>query len=261
LSGVTLPLLPSRAALYVQGSLARQPVEVGLQSAQALSSATEACFKTPRSVKVTVKVPLASGGFESAPQAELEGLVIGDRALAPFRAAVVKAPGPCVVVLGTDQLLPYALHVRPAPFTPSKVEGGRSVVFEPSRSVESYAAWERQAPPSEERWVLELSREPTTDFPLLPIRVTEGRRSWVAAFVVSTMVEHTVVSERDTGVRSGSGQLELEPGLVVPQVTWVRSQQWSSVDASGLLGMDVLGQFELTLDLAAQRLALTRSRP
>jgi hypothetical protein len=233
----------------VWGALNGAPVEVRMESARTMSAATQACFPSSAPSRVTVRVPLAAGGAEELSEVILKGLVVGGRALTPFHVGVWKEKGPCVVTLGTDALLPYALQVSPA---------HRTVTFVASRPVDFYARWGAEETATEDRGVLELTRAPTTDLPLLAVG-TGGRAPWVAPFIVSTTLERTVASE-EARKRLGSGPLSLSPDLSLASVPVDQAPRWSQPVAVGVLGVDVLGRFDFTLDLGAQRLALARER-
>lgn len=216
--------------------LNRRPVEVWLESSRALTVVTSLCLApTENPSAKTVRIPLAEGGFEILPLARLKSLTLEGVLLPESPVGVRKSREPCRVTLGMDVLEEYGLAVDPAVGT---------VSFLHSQAASSGEA-------------LELSRDPTTDLAMLPIRIHSSGGDTVAPFVISTTEAQTSVSP-DFLRRFQPLALELGPEIRVPPGRWKAAPNWGNKAAVGLLGTEVLGNFAFTLDFKAQRLTLRK---
>lgn len=266
-AGRTFPLLSSPALrLSVPGRLGAKQVPVLLDVARPLSLVATGCFEgKPPAPEGQVRAPEPNGmrKWEMVP---LPGLRVGDVSL-PGLSAGLTGETVCAVTLGTDVLAPYALTVDPL---------RREVTFTASRSREAYTA-ELTAPsadPSQETHLLELSREPTGDWPLLAARLSQGGARLTGPFVLATRDPFSRIA---VGAAQAQGfrPLETAAGLpprailvdsvevaegvgVGPLV--VETSGWSSPSSLGRLGPDVWGHFRATIDVQAGLLLLRRPR-
>jgi hypothetical protein len=267
LAGRTLPLMPSPALrLSVLGSLEGRPVPVQLDVDRPLSLVSSACFgDTPPRPEGQVRAP-EPGGMKDWAMVPLPGLRVGGVSVPGLSAGLTGEKG-CSVTLGSDVLAAYALTVEPLL---------REVTFSPSRSREAYMA-ELTAPgadPSLETHLLELSREPTGDWPLLAARVAQGEAQLTGPFVLSTREPFSRLAVKPAESQ-GLRTLELSAGLparVLPvdsvevaEGVGVRplvfeTGPWTSPSSLGRLGPDVWGHFRATLDVQAGVLLLRRPR-
>lgn len=267
LAGRTLPLLSSPALrLSVPGRLGAKQVQVLLDVDRPLSLVATVCFEgKPPAPEGKVRAPDPNGMREWA-MVPLPGLRVGDVSL-PGLSAGLTGETVCAVTLGTDVLAPYALTVDPL---------RREVTFTTSRSLEAYTA-ELTAPgadPSQETHLLELSREPTGDWPLLAARISQGRARLTGPFVLGTRDPFSRIALRPAeaqGLRpleTAAGlparailvdSVELAEGLGVRSLV-VETSGWNSPSSLGRLGPDVWGHFRATIDAQAGVLLLRRPR-
>lgn len=267
LLGRTLPLLSTPALrLSVPGSLGGMPVPVLLDVARPLSLVATGCFGgKPPPPEGKVRAPDPNGMKEWAMVA-LPGLRVGDVPLSDLSAGLT-GEKVCAVTLGADVLGPYALTVDPL---------RREVTFTPSRPREAYTA-ELTAPGADasmETHLLELSREPVGDWPLLAARVTQGEARLTGPFVLAT---RDPFSRLALGPAEAQGLRPLEtaaglPARAIPvdavEVTEgvgvrhlvVETGGWASPSSLGRLGPDVWGQFRATVDVQGGVLLLRRPR-
>jgi hypothetical protein len=266
-TGRTFPLLSAPALrLSIQGSLGGKPVQVLLDVDRPLSLVATACFEgKPPKPEGKVRAPEPTGMKEWA-MVPLAGLRVGDVSL-PGLSAGLSGEKVCSVTLGTDVIAPYALTVDPL---------RREVTFTASRSREAYTAelTAAGADPSQETHLLELSREPTGDWPLLAARVTQERARLTGPFVLATRDPFSRLA-LEPAQAQGLRPLETVAGLpvrVIPvesvEVTegvGVRpvifeAATWPSPSSLGRLGPDVWGHFRATIDAQAGVLLLRRPR-
>lgn len=265
-AGRTFPLISSPVLrLSVQGSMGGKPVPVLLDVDRPLSLVATGCFEKPPKSEGKVRAPEPNGMKQWA-MVPLPGLRVGDVSL-PGLAAGLTGDKVCSVTLGTDVLAPYALTVEPL---------RREVTFTPSRSREAYTAelTAADADPSLETHLLELSREPTGDWPMLAVRVTQGEAKLTGPFVLAT---RDPFSRLAVGPAEAQGlrPLETVAGLPVRAVpvdsvevaegVGVRplifeTGVWTSPSSLGRLGPDVWGHFRATIDAQAGVLLLRRPR-
>ena len=266
-AGKTFPLLSSPALrLSIPGSLGGKHVPILLDVDRPLSLVATGCFEgAPPPIEGQVRAPDPTGIREWA-MVPLPGLRVGDVALPGFSAGLTKEAA-CAVTLGADVLHPYALTVEPL---------RREVTFTVSRSREAYMA-ELTAPgadPSLETHVLELSREPTGDWPLLAARVAQGEARLTGPFVLATRDPFSRIAvgpAEAQGLRTletAGGQparamwvdaVEVAEGVGVRSLV-VETSGWASPSSLGRLGPDVWGRFRATIDAQAGVLLLRRPR-
>lgn len=266
-AGKTFPLLSSPALrLVIAGSLGAKQVPIMLDMDRPLSVVAPACFEgAPPPVEGQIRAPDPSGMKEWA-MVPLPGFRVGDVALPGFSAGLTREPV-CSVTLGMDVLNPYALTVDPL---------RREVTFTVSRPREAYMA-ELTAPdadPSQETHVLELSREPKGDWPLLAARVAQGEARLTGPFVLSTRDPFSRIA---VGAAEAQGLKPLETASGQPaRAMWVDAVEvaqgvgvrslavetggWASPSSLGRLGPDVWGRFRATIDAQAGVLLLRRPR-
>ncbi|MFY0573729.1 hypothetical protein ACN28S_04595 [Cystobacter fuscus] len=185
LVGQTLPLLPSpHLRLVVEGHLNGRAVPVVLDVARALSAVSSGCWDEKRPVPPVTgmaRVPdvyAGLGGIRDWPLVRVSGLRVGGVLLGP-RGMGLTGEQSCAVTLGADVLAPYAFTVDPL---------RREVSFEKTRPRDAWLAEAASVGPesAEEVQVLELTREPVGDWPLLAARVTQGESVLTGPFVLGT---------------------------------------------------------------------------
>lgn len=260
LTGLTLPLVRTPAVqLAVPGMVDETEAEVLLDSASAITVCTEGCFSARAQLfnrEMSQATPDGKG--ERLPTAQLSGLRLGNLSFRPIEVGLV-AGTRCAVALGADVLGPYALEVDVT---------RREVKFAAPRKKSEYAQLAATRWQGAEAVVLELSKEPRHDWPILPVRLTRGGQTITVPFVISTREPVSVLSEgaaRDSGFVPlgekvwGFDRLELAPGVEVKEAL-LKGKPWKGEMARGLLGADVLGRFHFVLDVAAGVLVLHRPR-
>jgi hypothetical protein len=266
-AGRTFPMLSSPALrVSVSGSLGAKRVPVLLDVDRPLSLVATGCFgKRPPAPEGKVRAPDPNGTREWA-MVPLVDLRVGDVPL-PGLSAGLTGEQVCAVTLGADVLAPYALTVDPL---------RREVSFMPSRSREAYSAElsSASADPSLETHLLELSREPTGDWPLLASRVTQSEARLTGTFILATRDPFSRIAVGPAQAQ-GLRALETAPGMpprailvdsievaigvgVGPLV--VETSGWASPSSLGRLGPDVWGRFRATVDVQGGVLLLRRPR-
>lgn len=265
----------------VTGSVGDERAKVMLEVAQPRSTVSAGCFESaPRALR-TVKFGDARGGFLEASEVELGNARIGKRKLGALRAALSEGEE-CILTLGSDVLMPYALTIDPT---------RRTLRISLSQS---RARWTELASSSDaaaqtrELHLLELVRDPASDWPLLAVRARQGDAQLTGTFILSTSLSDSFVNPaaaqraglqlgpellRDLGFpgdvelpKSLGGDLytleriELSPGFGLRFAGLRVEDEWSNPGAIGLLGGDVWGRFVTTVDVAAGVLALQRPR-
>jgi hypothetical protein len=205
-----------------------------------------------------VRVPEPTGGYSEWERVPLAGVRLASVSLGTLEVGLF-AERECVVALGQDVLAPYALEVDPL---------RRELAFLPSRP---RAAWaQERAPPGEELLLLELSREPTTDWPLVAARVRAGERELTGAFVLGTREPFSRLAAapaRAAGLAPVPGQrrqafrvdaVALSESAYVAPALLEAGESWKHAGTLGRLGPDVWGRFRATLDFAGHTLLLRR---
>lgn len=265
--GRTLPLLASPALrLTVAGRLGAHAVPVVLDVARPLSLVSQGCFgKELPAPEGTVRAPEPAGGFRSWPVVRLPDFSVGPVA-SPMRTAGLSGEKACAVTLGADVLEPYALTVDPL---------RREVTFTASRPREAYVAEAAASDAAREVYVVELSREPQGDWPLLAARVKQGEAELTGPFVLGS---REPFSRLAVGPAEAQGLQPLETAANLPARTFAvdavevakgvgvsplvveAAGRWDSPSSLGRLGPDVWGRFTATLDAKGGALVLRRPR-
>lgn len=276
LEGLTLPLpAEGHLKLEVQGAVAGTPAEIALELAQPLTLVSEGCFPqgAPSSER-TVRVPQLAAGLTSYPEISLAGLTLGSTRVGTVRAGLVRGVKDCRVTVGSDVLEAYALAVSLA---------RRTVTFARAGSAATFAA-----PAGWEVTRLELSRDPQTDWPLVPAQLTQDGARLTGPFALTTSATRSHVSERaalGAGLRPASQQieamhlpaqlplppslgaeilstdaLELTPEVSLPHLEVSLVPPWERENPLGTLGSDVWGRFDALIDLRGHALVLSRPR-
>jgi hypothetical protein len=278
LQGLTLPLASSPAVrLLVRGSVSGIPADVTFDPSQQASFVTEKCVPDA-SFTARVTVPDAFGPDETFSVARVSGLTLGATRFRSFPAAVAGGTKGCVVVLGAPELQGLALEVNPL---------SRTVRFRPSQSREQWAAEAEKS--GDDAQVFELSREPRADWPLIPVRVTQGPSRFDATLLFSLREPRTRVFEKSARAAGLKPGLELLEGLgmpkdveLPPELQALKGFAWDSLDfapgfgltqgamelepgapphaAQGVLGADAWGRFFTVYDVNSSVLMLRRPR-
>ncbi len=278
--GTTLALLPSPSMrLAVAGAVGEQAAEIEFDVSAAMTLITSGCLESPAFTggRVTLADPLSGRVDQTFDVVKLDDVRAGKVRLKPFDAAMIDAKR-CAVVLGLDVLGPLAFTVRPST---------REVSFVPSRSKEEWLEARKKDPAA---MVLEVSREPKHDWPLLPVRIHQGPASMTATFMLSTRDRYSRVfagSARKQGLRPGvevlrllmqsqpiesrwipveleaySGfpyeRFELAPGYGAGSGTLDALEGDAPQSTSGTIAADVWGRFEMTYDVQAGFLRLSQ---
>lgn len=264
LSDLALVLVPGPSrGLEVEGSVGPNAARVLLDVTRPLTLVADGCLAGVEvaSTGGKVEVPRATGGRDVYPEVALRGLRIGPRRLPARRVGVLEGQAECRVWLGLDALLPYALEIDPVQ---------RRVFVVPSRPTEAYALMEAQQ--GEEVALASVSREPTTDVPLVPARVALETLGFTGAFVLSTAEETSSLLLPPGSLETSGGEegaagtelvvpesLELAPGFSLRHVS-LRMAEGETGAVVGRLGADVWGRFHSILDVKAGVLRLSRPR-
>jgi len=271
LIGSSAPLLQSASVrLAVAGAVDGRPAEIAFDVASSATLVADSCLEDPtiEGAQVKLSEPL-SPTDEVYPVTQVASLRVGTVTLLGVEAALMHSQR-CVVVLGLNVLGGLALQVKVAT---------RQLSFVPSRSREAWLALGKV--PSSTR-VLEVSRDPTHDWPLIAVRVHQGPSMMTSTFVLSTRDRFSRVFEqpaRGQGllpgleVLQGHGlaslppeleaytgfpyeRLELSPGLGVSSGTLDVMPGAPPHGIAGSLAVDVWGRFDTTYDVKAGVLAL-----
>jgi hypothetical protein len=260
LTGLTVPLVRTPGVqLAIAGWVGDTEAEVLLDTASSITITTEGCFLARAELmRREVSQATPEGGREQLPTAWLSGLRLGRLTYKPIEVGLVRGTR-CAVALGAYVLGPYALEVDVT---------RREVKFAAPRKKSEYAQLAASRWQGAEAVVLELSKEPRHDWPLVAVRLTRGGQSLTVPFVVSTREPVSVLSEAAAAENGflplsdkvfGFDLLELSPGVAVREAL-LRGKSWKGEVARGLLGADVLGRFHFVLDVAAGVLVLHRPR-
>ncbi|MBL9037827.1 MAG: hypothetical protein JNG84_04860 [Archangium sp.] len=264
LVGVTLPLAPSPGVhLAVEGRVNSLPGVVTLDVGLPLTVVSEACLLSPAYTGSEVVLHEASEATPlKLPLARVDSLELGPIRLPP-RVVAVSATRRCVVRLGRDVLSGLALKLE--------LES-RRVTFLASRPK---SAWlDDAAPEGREVRVVDLSRHPTHDWPMVPVRVRQGEARVTETFALTTREWVSRIVMRggplgrapDAQVADEAGAssvafdvLELAPDFGVMGGALVPMAE-AAPGIDGLLASDVWGRFDAVLDVEADVLLLSRPR-
>lgn len=260
LEGAALPLMSSMGrALEVEGRVGPHRGRVLLDVTRPRTLVSEGCLRNVRVAQEggRVTIPDARGGAETFEELSLRDLSVGDRRLAPL-AVGVRPGDACEVWLGLDVLGSYALAVDPL---------RRLVRFSAPLSAEAYALVRPDA--AEEVGLVRLSREPRTDVPLLPVRLSLETLQFAGTFLLSTTEEQSQLFLPPGALEAASvmGEdeviaprvLEVAPELQLTHAPLGLAEQGDGT-LMGILGADVWGRFDVVLDLRAGILRLSRPR-
>jgi hypothetical protein len=260
------------------GTVQGRPAEIVLELAAPITTVTRPCFNgPPPPARATVRYPNPRGGVEEAAEIDLVGVKLGDRRLGAIRAALGDGEI-CRVTLGSDVLASVAVWIDPA---------SRKLRLFPSRDRAAYEAEVRATPAGEEAWVIDVERDPSTDWPLLAVRARQGGNVLTGPVVLTTGNPDTTFSGKamsSARLRSASpaprdrelpqgvalpdtiggdavvlDALELAPGVGLQNAVVRTDPDWSGASL-GTLGGDVWGKFVFLLDARAGVLLLRRPR-
>jgi hypothetical protein len=215
LSGFHAALRPGSAVkLSVDGSVEDTPAEVVLDLASPMTTVTLGCFDEVPPSRRQVRFPTPSGEWADLPEISLRAARIGSLRLGSRPAALLSGPRTCELTVGTDVLDAYALSVDPLL---------REVRLERPRERGAYVAeLEAKGDTADERHLLELTRHPATDWPLIILRLRQPGVDLTGPFIVSTREPHSIVSDaaaREAGLKPGADlfkELELPSSATVP---------------------------------------------
>ncbi len=277
LIGLEAPLLPGPGLrIAVPGQVFQVPAEVVLDVATPMTLVTAACLDSPMvgAARVTIADPMGSDVV--FPVTRLAGLTVAGRRLVPMDAGLVEGAS-CVVVLGADLLSSTAVQLEPS---------RRVLRFVRSRARDEWVAFAEQL--GGEVQVLEVTRDPKHDWPLLAARVTQGEHTFTGAFSLSTRERASRVFEapmRQAGFTSTADVLqklelprellplelssfqgmavdkvELAPGVGTQGLSLTLAKGAPAHGVVGVLAADAWGRFEVTIDVTAGVLLLHRPR-
>jgi len=275
LEGLSLELLPT-PALRVAASASVDGIAAQLMfdPSQPVSFITSGCG-AQRDVVAQVKVPDPFGPDESYPLTQISDLAVGGKRFRSFEAAMAQG-NTCVIVLGQRELGNVAIEVNPAT---------RVMRF---RAPQTRKQWvEELAKRGGDAQVMEVTREPRTDWPMIPLRVRQGQTRFDATMLLSLSESKTRLFEkpvREAGLKPG---LELLQGLPMPkeppkEFAQLKGLAFDSLEfapgfgvtdgmmdleqgapphaAQGVLGADVWSHFVTTWDVKENVLVLWRPR-
>jgi len=257
--------------LLVEGSVEEHAAQVLLDVGSAYTTASVGCFDAVPPSAGTVRIPLASGGLAEVPEVMLHAVRIGALRLGSRKVGLDGESRRCELTLGQDVLSAYALEIDPAL---------REVRLQRPRERAFYVEQASRAAEVSDALLLDVTRDPKADWPILTVRLIQPQRSWAAPFVLATREPHSVVSDaaaRQAGLTPGVDMLkelgmpgelpgyplealELAPGVGVRWTGMVAEARWTNPGAVGLLGADVWGRFRSTLDVRAGVLLLWRPK-
>lgn len=268
--------------LSVPGEVEGKPAEVVLDLASPLTRVAKGCFDSAPASEGVVWVPRAEGKKEALAQVLLRRARLGQLRLGDRPAGLLEEEARCLLVLGSDVLLPYAIQVDPAL---------RELALTRSLARAEYLGMVEAAkaqPPDDELRLFELWRDPRTDWPLLAVRLRQGVEMLTGPFILSTAEAESTLSaaaaaevDFKPGLELFAGlgfpeleqlhpsipldgygldSLELGPGFGFSRAVLRRHSGWQNPGALGILGADVWGSFHATLDPRAGVLLLRRPR-
>ena len=283
LTGLTLALKPSPALrLCVLGSVGSVPADIIFDVAGPLTRVSKSCFSQAPLTGNTVKVPRPDGETDTMPEVKLSGVSFGGIHYAPLTAGLV-SDDTCVVVLGNDVLSPYALRTSVAT---------RELFISRTQLRTHYAEMMLKPPPEladDEMTLLEVTREPRGDWPMLAVRVKQAGAELTGPFLLSSGDDRSALSQsaaHASGFRTGE---EVYAGLHLPEAVALppelegfRGVQYDALELApgvgvgpgslkmiegpegrpvlGVIGSDVWGRWDAVLDVRAGVLLLSRPR-
>src|SRR5690606_34306680 len=260
LEGAVLRLASTMGrALVVEGRVGPHAARVHLDVTKPRTLVTEGCLRGVQVVQEggRVSIPDAFGEVETVEELALRDLSIGGRRLAAMQVGLRRGEA-CEVWLGLDVLSAYALEWEPL---------RREIRFSAPLGAEAYPLIPVAA--DEEVGLVRLSREPRTDVPLLPMRLSLETLQFAGTFLLSTVDEHSQLFLPPGALEAAAAlgdeeviaprTLEVAPGLQLQHAPLRLAEQGTGT-LMGVLGADIWGRFDLVLDLRAGVLRLSRSR-
>ncbi len=276
LVGSTAPLLPNPSLrLAVAGAVGERRAEIEFDVTSSLTVITTGCLDEPEVQAAEARLADPVNEKDAVyPVTKVRGLRVGSVRLRALDVGLLSNRR-CVVILGLDVLGGLSMNVKVAT---------RRVTFLPSRPLKEWRLV--QAKPNADSMVLELTRDPTHDWPLLPVRVHQGPVSMTATFVFSTRERFSRTFDapaRAHGLRPGlevlhelskqalPGELEgftgfpyevleLAPQFGVTSGTLDVIAGEAPHGIAGVLAVDVWGRFDVTYDVKAAVLALSQPK-
>ena len=275
LIGLEAPLLPGPGLrIALAGQVFQVPAEIVVDVSTPMTLVTTACLDSPMvgAARVTIADPM--GSDDVFPVTQLAGLTVAGRRLVPMEAGLVEGTS-CVVVIGTDVLSATALQMEPS---------RRLLRFVRSRPRDEWVVWAEQL--GGEVQVLELTKDPKHDWPLLAARVTQDEQTFTGAFSFSTRERSSRIFEapvRQAGFTMTADLLqkldlpkemlplelssfqgvamdtvELSPGVGTRGLSLTLVKGRPPHGVVGALAADVWGRFEVTIDVSGGVLLLHR---
>jgi hypothetical protein len=280
LSSLTVQLAPGPVRLLTHGSVGSVAADVYFEVGSPVSSATAACFEDGPRVEGQVKTGFPDGRTRTLPELTLRAFEFSGQRYPPMKVALEEGKT-CEVVLGLDVLSHWALQLDLAKRQLKFLRPAKRADYEARALVPDAEGWETH--------LLEVTRDPTGDWPMLAMKVKQADESLVAPFVLSTREAATRVSAEaahGAGLRIGkelfeglavpegiklpdsitltdvviTDALELSPGFGVIGHTLKLDPKWQGKGVAGVLGGDVWGRFDTLIDLQAGVLWLRRPR-
>lgn len=280
LLSLKVPLTPGPVRLMTPGFVGSVPADVFFDVGSPLSTATTGCFEDGPRVEGQVESRFPDGTTRQLPELVLRGLQFGGLRYVPVKVAVEDGKD-CDVVLGVNVLQPWALKLDLAHRELTFLRSATRADYEARALDQSAGGWETHQ--------LELTRDPSGDWPMLAVRLKQGGELLTAPFVLSTREAVTKVSGpavHSAGLKVGrelfdglpvpdgvtlppsmgvtdvvvTDGLELAPGFGVTLHPLKLDEKWQGKTAAGVLGGDVWGRFDAVIDVQAQVLWLKRPR-
>lgn len=242
--GPTVKLaLRSGAGLVVDGTVGGTTAEVRLAVEEPRSLLSARCLSATPASQVQVRLPLLQGGWQTAPEIPLGGVVLGEVKLPQFRVAVLPGSS-CILWLGLDVLGRSILDVD--------LERGTVLV---SRGAPSL-------PDSLEQVQVEVTRAPDTDRLLATAQLTGTAATVLQTLFIATArsTELAQFQARLLGAESVLRVAQLAPGWEACDVPVRTRADWTRAPAIGALGPEGWGARRVILDLASARMTLVRPK-
>lgn len=259
LEGAVLPLASSMGrALEVEGRVGPHAARVHLDSTRPRTLVSEGCLRGVQVVQEggRVSIPDAFGEVETVEELGLRDLSVGGRRLTAMQVGLRQGRA-CEVWLGLDVLAGYALEWDPL---------RREIRFSAPLGAEAYPLI--PAGPGEQVGLVRLSREPRTDIPLMPIRLSLETLQFAGTFLLATAEERSQLFLPPGALEAAAAlgdeeviapkALEVAPDLSLQYAPLHLAEQGQGA-LMGVLGADIWGRLDAVLDLRAGVLRLSRS--
>jgi hypothetical protein len=239
---------------------------------------TRACFAAGEFIDSgeTVSVRTSSGDSLALSLVQLRGVSIAGRKPGSLSAGLIADEKQCVLTVGSDLLAGLSVSIDPAT---------RRIRIDKSKPREQYAEGNDER---EEVHFIDVSQEPTADWPLITVRGTQAQAQVMGPFIVSLLEPQSSVVAQAAG-EAGLGanselledlplprgiklppklaarsypldSLELSPGFGLKHASLQFIDTWKKPQALGVIGADVWGRFRMTLDPTAGVMVLRRPR-